>query len=163
MATVTEKRIVEDDEGSDDTYYVLYTFVASSESGQAEEVRRKERVSYQQFIRVPEPGQVEVIYAHSDPKVARIAAHYVPGKVSYVPVIVSGIITLIDTLIALPWTYKQFRSASRSRGRRCARHGDDSRSLRGFGFRQRLVLRRLRAARRTTDPAHCQPEDLLKC
>ena len=72
MATVTEKRIVEDDEGSDDTYYVLYTFVASSESGQGEEVRRKERVSYQQFIRVPEPGQVEVIYAHSDPKVAQI-------------------------------------------------------------------------------------------
>lgn len=111
MATVAQKRIVEDDEDGD-TYYVDYTFVATSEIGRAEGVRREERVSYQLFSRVPEEGRVEVIYARSDPEIARMTAHYEPGKVSYVPIIVGGIVALTDALL-LFWFYKRYVNASR--------------------------------------------------
>jgi hypothetical protein len=55
---------------------------------------------------------VEVIYARSDPQIARMMAHYEPGKVSYVPIIVGVIAAVVDALL-LSWTYKRYQNANR--------------------------------------------------
>lgn len=110
-ATVTEKRISEDDDG-DETYYVTYTFGAQSSDAGLQQVKRKESVHYEVFAQVEEGGRLDVIYARSDPKVARILANYESGKVSYLPIFVGGIIGLVEALLAAAF-YRRFQNAVR--------------------------------------------------
>lgn len=110
-AVVTAKSIFEGDEG-DETFYVSYTFDASSAGGGSQAIRRKESVPYALYREI-EPGEeIDVIYASGDPKVARIMANYEPGKVSYLPIFVGGIMGLVALLLAIP-LYRRFRNAVR--------------------------------------------------
>jgi len=106
-AAVTARSISEDDDG-DETYYVSYTFVIPS----GETVKRKESVPYRVFAQAEEGGQIDAIYAHSDPKVARLMANYTPGKVSYLPAIIGGIVGLVALLLALAFS-RAYRNAVR--------------------------------------------------
>lgn len=110
-ATITDTHISEDDDG-DETYYVTYTFEAQSPDAGSQQVKRKESVPYEVFTQVEEGGRIDVIYAGSDPKVARIMAHYEPGKVSYLPMFVGGIMGLVDVLLVVPF-YRRFHNATR--------------------------------------------------
>ena len=106
-ANVTARSISEDDDG-DETYYVSYTFVAPS----GEAIKRKESVPYRMFAQVEEGGQIDAIYARSDPKVARLMANYTPGRVSYLPAIIGGIVGLVALLLALAFS-RAYRNAVR--------------------------------------------------
>lgn len=103
-ATVTGKRISEDDDG-DETYYVAYRFDAGSQP-----VRREESVPYAVFARAEEGGKIDVIYARSDPKVAQILADYTPGEVSYLSILIGGVMGVICALLAIPLR-RRFRAA----------------------------------------------------
>ncbi len=113
-ATVTEKRISEDDDG-DETYYVTYTFVPELAEGGAQSAKRKESVPYEIFTQVEERGRIDVIYARSDPKVAQIIANYTPGKVSYLPILLGGIFGLVEMLLGAAF-YRRFQNAMRLDG-----------------------------------------------
>jgi len=106
-ANVTARSISEDDDG-DETYYVSYAFVTPAD----QTVKRKESVPYRVFAQVEEGGQIDVIYAHSYPRVARLMANYTPGEVSYVAAIVGGIMGLVGLLLS--WTFhRTYRNAVR--------------------------------------------------
>lgn len=110
-ATVVEKKITEDDDG-DETYYVTYAFSASSPEAGTQQVQRKESVPYEVFVHVAEGGQIEVIYASSDPKVVRVMAKYEPGRVSYLPGIIGGIVGIVDLLLTMGF-FRGYRNAVR--------------------------------------------------
>lgn len=110
-ATVAKTHISEDDDG-DETYYVTYTFDAQSPEAGAQQVKRKESVPYELFLQAEEGGGIDIIYAGSDPEVARIMANYEPGKVSYLPIFLGGILGLVDAILAVPF-YRRFRNAMR--------------------------------------------------
>lgn len=110
-ATVAETRISEDDDG-DETYYVTYTFDAQSPEAGSQQVKRKESVPYEVFLRAEEGGGIDIIYAGSDPKVARIMANHKPGKVSCLPSFLGGILGLVDAVLAVPF-YRRLRNAMR--------------------------------------------------
>ncbi|MGC9397092.1 MAG: DUF3592 domain-containing protein [Anaerolineae bacterium] len=110
-ATVVEKHISEDDDG-DETYYVTYAFGASSPEAGTQRVQRKESVPYEIFAQFREGGKVEIIYAPSDPKVAHVMAKYEPGRVSYLPGIIGGIVGLVDLLLLIAF-YRRYQNAVR--------------------------------------------------
>ena len=115
-ATVVEKHISEDDDG-DETYYVTYAFSAYASSASLPEVgtqqmQRKESVPYEIFAQLEEGGTVEVIYAPSNPKVARVMAKYKPGRVSYLPGIIGGIVGLVDLLLMTAF-FRRYQTAVR--------------------------------------------------
>jgi len=110
-ATITQTHISEDDDG-DETYYVTYNFDAQSPDVGFQQVKRKESVPYEVFLRAEEGGKIDILYARSDPKVARIMANYEPGKVSYLPIFLGGIFGLVDAVLAVP-LYRRFRNAMR--------------------------------------------------
>jgi hypothetical protein len=115
QATVVEKKITEDDDG-DETYYVTYTFSAASSASSPEagtqQVQRKESVPYEVFVQFAEGRQIEVIYARSDPKVVRAMAKYKPGRVNYLPGIISGIVGLVEVLLTMAF-FRDYRNAVR--------------------------------------------------
>jgi hypothetical protein len=110
-ATVVALEIGEDDEG-DETYYVTYSFVSRPDRPEEREVTRSESVPYDLYKRLEEGGWVEVIYAPSDPEVARITAEYKPGAVNYLPGILGAVVAL-PSLVALLWFYSRYRRAAR--------------------------------------------------
>jgi len=110
-ATVAEKYISEDDEGNE-TYYVTYTFTAQSLDAGPQQIKRQESVPHEIFARVEKGERIEIIYARSDPKVARIMANYEPGAVSYLPICLGGILGLVDALMTIPF-YRRFQKAVR--------------------------------------------------
>ncbi len=110
-ATVAARSISENDDG-DETYYVTYTFNAQAANGESLPVKRKESVPYALFARVEDGGRIEVIYARSDPTVARMMANYTPGKVSYLPIFVGGIMGLVGLLLATGF-YRYYQNAAR--------------------------------------------------
>ena len=94
-ATVVAKKITENDDG-DETYYVTYAFGASSPEAETQHVQRKESVPYAVFVQAEEGGSIDVIYAPSDPKVARVMAGYKPGRVNYLAGIIGAIVGIVD-------------------------------------------------------------------
>ncbi|MBN2390655.1 MAG: DUF3592 domain-containing protein [Anaerolineae bacterium] len=110
-ATVVDKKIAEDDDG-DETYYVTYTFSASSPEASTQQVQRKESVPYEVFIQFAEGSQIEVVYARSDPKVVRALVKYKPGRVSYLPGIIGGIVGLVDLLLMTAF-FRSYQNAVR--------------------------------------------------
>ncbi|MFN2109999.1 MAG: DUF3592 domain-containing protein [Anaerolineae bacterium] len=120
-ATVVEKHISEDDDG-DETYYVTYAFSAyassasspdtSSPEAGTQQVQRKESVPYHVFAQLEEGGKFEVIYAPSNPKVARVMANYEPGRVSYLPGIIGGIVGLV-ALALMTAFFRRYQNAVR--------------------------------------------------
>lgn len=110
-ATVTDTRISEDDDG-DETYYVAYRFDAPSSDAGSQQVQREESVPYVVFAQAEEGGSIDIIYARSDPKVAQILANYMPGEVSYVSILVGGIMGVICALLAIP-LHRRFQDAIR--------------------------------------------------
>jgi len=116
MAVVTAKEISEDDEGSD-TYYISYAFVAPSpmapsETGEQQQVERRESVSRQLYEHTKQEGQIAVIYARRDPHIARIVAQYRPGKVTFWPILIGGAVG-VSLLLVTPWMYQRYRDARR--------------------------------------------------
>jgi hypothetical protein len=110
-ATITQMHISEDDDG-DETYYLTYSFATQSPDAGSRQVKRKESVPFAVFLQAEEGGGIEILYARSDPKVARIVANYEPGKVSYLPIILGGIFGLVDAILTVPF-YRRFRDAMR--------------------------------------------------
>lgn len=110
-ATVVEKKITEDDDG-DETYYVTYTFNVSSPEAGMQQVQRKESVPYEVFVYVAAGGQIEVIYARSDPQVVRVTAKYKPGRVNYLPGIIGGIVGIVVFLLTTTF-FRGYRNAVR--------------------------------------------------
>jgi hypothetical protein len=110
-ATVVGLDVEEDDEG-DETYYVTYTFVSRPDRPEEREVTRRESVSYAVYSRLEQGGRIEVIYAPSEPKVARVTADYVPGRVDYTPAVIGAAVGL-PSLIALLWLFTRYRRVAR--------------------------------------------------
>lgn len=109
QAIVTDKRISEDDDG-DETFYVTYRFDAQSPDAGARQMEHEASVPYEVFAQAEEGGGIDVIYARSDPRVAQILANYVPGEVSYVSMLVGGIMGVICALLAIP-LHRRFQDA----------------------------------------------------
>ncbi|MBN1876444.1 MAG: hypothetical protein JXA33_19625, partial [Anaerolineae bacterium] len=84
---------------------------SSPEAG-TQQVQRKESVPYEVFVRIAEGGQIEVIYARSDPKVVRAMAEYKPGRVNYLPGIIGGIVGIVDLLLTTAF-FRGHRNAVR--------------------------------------------------
>lgn len=110
-AQVTGKNISEDDDGYD-TYYVSYTFDPQPAAGSAQAIERKDSVPYELYGEIELGAEIDVIYARSDPAVARMLALYKPGRVSIVPVMIGWIVGMAGALLALAF-YQAYRNAAR--------------------------------------------------
>ncbi|MBN2004986.1 MAG: hypothetical protein JXA21_16625 [Anaerolineae bacterium] len=98
-ARVTGKRTFAADDGK--VYYdVSYALIAPA-GGRRVEVERSERVPEDFYNHVEKGGDIEVIYAQSDPTVVRIRALYNPGGVNF-SVVLSGCMIVFS--LALLWT-----------------------------------------------------------
>lgn len=97
-ARVTDKSISEGEDSY--TYYVHYTFAASPDGDRWVELQRKDKVPEQFYNRVEPGGELEVVYAHSNPEIVRIRALYVPGKVEYWWIVFLGGAGLLSWLLA---------------------------------------------------------------
>jgi hypothetical protein len=106
QATITERSTYESEDGSD-TYYIHYML-----RGEGWQVTRRESVPRSMY-RTAEPGApIAVIYAPSNPQISRIAARYRPGAVSYMPLLIAGLVALVFGLMAL-FFFSQYLKASR--------------------------------------------------
>jgi len=110
-ATVVALDIEEDDDG-DESYYVTYVFVSRPDRPEALEITRRERVPYDVYSHLEQGGRIEVIYAPSDPDVARVTAGYEPGSVDYLPGIL-GAAVVLPSLVALLWFFSRYRRSAR--------------------------------------------------
>jgi len=110
-AEVVALDIEEDDDG-DETYYVTYTFFSRPDRPEEREVTLRDSIPYELYSALEQGGRIEVIYAPSDPEVARIMADYELGSVSYAPAII-GAVVILPSLGALLWFYSCYRRAAR--------------------------------------------------
>ncbi|MBN1580521.1 MAG: DUF3592 domain-containing protein [Anaerolineae bacterium] len=109
-ATVSGREISESDEGSD-TYYVSYTFRVVVDD-RWEQIDREESVSYDLYRQSEEGSDIQVVYAPSNPQIARIQAQYVPGRAEYWPIILSGALGLFCLLLVAVFR-RQHQNATR--------------------------------------------------
>ncbi|MBN2005823.1 MAG: hypothetical protein JXA21_20870 [Anaerolineae bacterium] len=80
VANVTAKRVHRGDDS--DTYYVTFAFTAA-ENGQQVDVKKEAKAPRNFYDHVEYGSKIEVVYAHSAPRLVRIRALYTPGKVEY--------------------------------------------------------------------------------
>lgn len=109
-ATVIDKEISEDDDGNE-TYYIRFAFIEGQEANR-NEVQHRQSVPKDVYNRAEHGGRIEIIYAPSNPRIARITATYVPNQVSYWPLTLLGGVGVL-LLLFLPMSFKLSGQAQR--------------------------------------------------
>ncbi len=109
-------REVHESEDSATTYSVTYAFTVKGNDLRYE-VQREETVPWAVYFHAEDAETIDVIYARSDPYVARVQESYVPGKVQYWPILALGGGGVVCLLLVV------FYAGGYIRARRLARHG----------------------------------------